>query len=945
MNRVDRALYRALRPLALALDSRPLLRLAVLSDTFAGWGLFNLPDGVKRGPRNVDASDAGAIIGCKLLRELAGAPAPAPASAPPAQSWHVPGPGRLRSALALVRSAFRNEAGATAEGSDRAASESGAFFLLRFVQSRIALARELGIDAAAARAEPLPSAGSQSAPTITVRASRIEPGTLLLAHPFLEPPFARRVVLVLEHDPLRGTIGVVINQPRHECEVRNIAAAFTTPVPVIRSAALRGLPRRRHRSSQSGSSQRHPPFVPADDESRRRGVGGGSERPGPGGSEAKQPSAGGESRSASSSSSHAVLRGARRRSSAIGSRRSRASHAVSEDVSIGEAFDAAGRHGFNSEGALNVADTDPASFRAASLQDIGVSDDSSEEDTHPSGDAITRSSSHHFDGAVADLSLIRRGQRRAIVRNRRRCAPTVSLQSEAEWEAAVSSSLAQASLGDSASDSDSDALRSESSSAFLGTFFSRPAVLARASPAQVLLGRLRSESVASELFGRDSLAVVLDEGGGGEEGKTLGVSLIPRGPGLDMPASAAVRRAQDRFDFAAWERRPFGELPVALVDATTGARFGGGTSGNQGGASAQEDNSDSDSGEDDDNDADMAASANVRRRVGPSLSGSSEARSLPLHPHQTAISDGIARTAAAAVAALSKELGELSDDGAGDSGADASLRSVRHRLLVEDDEPHGELIVEELSHLPPQLHRRTLLAALPPSLRPWTSPAPGARRRGRRGVASGGGRDGGGIGGNSIGGGGSGDGRRPLSDTAHAAADAASSASVAIFGGNKVFKGGPVPGFYLALHTCKALGRFEIVPPPIAGLDAMQPPQPLQPSSATAVKRRGSRQHQQAAAQQQPSIFVIRDVQDAARQSPPVPTEFVFFAGASRWRPGQLDEELNEGSWVPVAHSAVSSLVKANAAGGEGSGEAMWARLYRELGGEFATWGSVANPE
>jgi hypothetical protein len=299
LSRVDRALFRALRPLALALDTRPLLRLAVLSDTFAGWGLFNLPDSVKRGPRNVDGADAGARFGYEVLRELASAPALAPASASPAQSWHVPGPGRLRSALSLVRSAFRGDAGA-ATCSDRSAAADGAFFLLRFVQSRMALARELGIDGAAAQAAPLTPANKHAAQTVTVRASRIEPGTLLLAHPFLEPPFARRVVLVLEHDPLRGTIGVVINQPRHECEVKSIAAAFTTPVPVIRSAALgprsalRGPSRRRPRGTQAGPSQRHSPFAPVDDESRRRGDGGGGEGPG-GGSQVQHSSGGGAS--------------------------------------------------------------------------------------------------------------------------------------------------------------------------------------------------------------------------------------------------------------------------------------------------------------------------------------------------------------------------------------------------------------------------------------------------------------------------------------------------------------------------------------------------------------------------------------------------------------------------------------------------------------------------
>lgn len=213
----------------------------------------------------------------------------------------------------------------------RDAAEAG-FFLLRYLNERIGLARRLGIvspmqDKAAAtvrgagtmhpfhhvrlarllaiaareaqahaghaigeagaKQHPGPSSMSSSLPSSSSSApaaaafasdlslpllplpdgttrlsTSIKPGTLLISHPFLESPFDRKVILVLEHDVRSGdsasagscggggagasagntggggTIGVIVNQDEPVGRVSSVASSFQTTV--VRSSALPG---------------------------------------------------------------------------------------------------------------------------------------------------------------------------------------------------------------------------------------------------------------------------------------------------------------------------------------------------------------------------------------------------------------------------------------------------------------------------------------------------------------------------------------------------------------------------------------------------------------------------------------------------------------------------------------------------------------------------------
>ena len=55
---------------------------------------------------------------------------------------------------------------------------------------------------------------------------------------------------------------------------------------------------------------------------------------------------------------------------------------------------------------------------------------------------------------------------------------------------------------------------------------------------------------------------------------------------------------------------------------------------------------------------------------------------------------------------------------------------------------------------------------------------------------------------------------------------------------------------------------------------------------------------------------------------------FRFFVGYSGWGPGQLDEEHDEGAWIVLP--ATAELVWA------ADDEALWRRVLRGLGGEYA---------
>ena len=59
-------------------------------------------------------------------------------------------------------------------------------------------------------------------------------------------------------------------------------------------------------------------------------------------------------------------------------------------------------------------------------------------------------------------------------------------------------------------------------------------------------------------------------------------------------------------------------------------------------------------------------------------------------------------------------------------------------------------------------------------------------------------------------------------------------------------------------------------------------------------------------------------------------TEIRFFLGYSGWSAGQLEEEINENSWL-VAESSATDLMKMEE-------EEMWVKAVRSMGGKYSLW-------
>lgn len=62
------------------------------------------------------------------------------------------------------------------------------------------------------------------------------------------------------------------------------------------------------------------------------------------------------------------------------------------------------------------------------------------------------------------------------------------------------------------------------------------------------------------------------------------------------------------------------------------------------------------------------------------------------------------------------------------------------------------------------------------------------------------------------------------------------------------------------------------------------------------------------------------------------PDQIRFFLGYSGWDDGQLEEELNEDSWL------VSEIEESNAMVPGSSSRSMWIKAVRELGGKYLLW-------
>ena len=173
LTRVGRALYRAFLPLAATLDAAPVLR------------------------ATLGATAASSPVALAALTPI------------------FSGPGReLPSALAALRAAFRSPD----------ASESVALRALPEVASAVAAARAAAkypaplapLRTAMARfASPATSATVHSTASAAGDSKSpfpaLTPGTLLLAAPTVSGRFSRAIVLLLEHDDARGSLGVVVN--------------------------------------------------------------------------------------------------------------------------------------------------------------------------------------------------------------------------------------------------------------------------------------------------------------------------------------------------------------------------------------------------------------------------------------------------------------------------------------------------------------------------------------------------------------------------------------------------------------------------------------------------------------------------------------------------------------------------------------------------------------
>jgi len=792
ISRLDRALFKSLYKHARILDSRPLLRTAVLSDSSTGWGGYNTPENIIRGPfvaPSWEQREPGGIRGLSLIRAFAAAEPP---HAPPSsssssstdyqrvlsasasssidgtekngkdeegllstrQQWYVPPilatttkrnqpkqQHRLHSALEFLRQSFRrqfatnlNSSSNKQRGEETLSSstietqtssspssssliddQSAAFFVLRYITDRLSVGKHLGFDLIPTSdlgGDILPSPPSRLAPLYAPveRTNRIEPGTLLLSHPFLEAPFERKVILILEHDAVRGTIGVVINPDRVTNKVSNLTSAFTTPV--VRSSALSPSNSSRNTHSTktgntipvetdtfSGHAPPPPPPPPPPSSSS-------SSSPSPSSSPSKSATSIGSRRKRGggegvSSSSRSISRLTPYKIRQLLKEVEEELEKDDEDVTVGGGDQSAkqanpsfssspplthdiqnmsqdkapiksssirthdallpssslsssstsswlppsshnlNRRRFNrrSNSLYRLApnsygprtprqSSSSSSSSSLALDDSSIShfdgvykedsDESNNIDSNSSSSSLSSSSSSsfHFLEAEAFESL---NEYETSGRNRDRSLRSTRIHSKAiKSNNSNSYSTTTNDDGDDALDNHHNISSSSPASPpaprnkMLENVFSKASVLARAGTAHVLLGRLRGAGIPAEKISSHAIVAASVPG----ESSSLGLSLLPLGPGLDMPSSVQGRKEQAEFDLKKWV--PVVQLPVALVDLSSGATYGGGVNNAGGGESGEDEhleeelrgaapaksNEDSSSSEDDNDDDD-----------------------------------------------------------------------------------------------------------------------------------------------------------------------------------------------------------------------------------------------------------------------------------------------------------------------------------------------------
>ncbi|KAL0586145.1 hypothetical protein ABG067_004238 [Albugo candida] len=130
------------------------------------------------------------------------------------------------------------------------------------------------------------------------------------------------------------------------------------------------------------------------------------------------------------------------------------------------------------------------------------------------------------------------------------------------------------------------------------------------------------------------------------------------------------------------------------------------------------------------------------------------------------------------------------------------------------------------------------------------------------------------------------------------------------FGSNPVFCGGPVSSRHAEiLHGKSGIGGIDIKSVADTAVD----------SQCDAINQ----------------VFWGGDLEAAARATPKEEakaSEVVFFKGVSVWIPGQLENELRRGTWIPVSAPVRIAL---------NADRQLWSSMLKALGGEFGEWAQL----
>ena len=1086
LSRLDKALYRSLFKQAKILDLNPLLRIAVFSDSSTSWSGYQVPENISKGPffEQLGQHEPGSNRGLSFIRAFA------MGNSPPAQSqeiqkdisttslkdeedfltrqqWYVPPASmkskRLHSAIEFLRRSFRRQFDSTFSTLEKqpqhqtptfvlVEDQSAAFFVLRYLTDRLSVGKHLGFDVKSPSEldEYNEILTTKLSPMLApaMRTNTISPGTLLLSHPFLDTPFDRKVILILEHDPIRGTIGVIINPETQTGTVETMTSAFMTPV--VRSSALMT-----HANVTTSANISKDPTTNLsfnDDPSSPSSFPSSSPMPQLPRKTPSGPQTGGRKRQSSrndtnSTTSLSSLTPRKLRQLLKEVEEEIESDAISGAIAQQDAFSSIHQqdghsskslkintirktHTFSDnpitsfwksirrKGLYRLAPNSPGekNFRQGSTNTLlnDTSIDRFDASFHVSDNKSfsQSSSSFHFSEAEAIVTTLSPNRGSTVGRNRERSLRRGGYSHTSQL-------VDNLNVNDTSSPAPKNAI--------LESIFSKASVLARAGTAQVLLGRLRGAGIPAEKISAHSIVAASVPG----ETSSLGISLLPLGPGLDMPSTIQGRKEQAEFNLKSWT--PIVHLPVALVDLSSGATYGGnehleeelrGTAGlNNDDILSSDDDDDEETDSDNDDSNTVSSNQSSASARGMKTKGKDQGITQEKDVHSSLNKDEMSRIesisksslstlaslsteeinalVASATDALAKEVASLDIKGKYKESEefeefDKSIERVHTatetaRLLrkfekivrsktttektnafdnnLETTEMESELLTlplhrrrrfnrlgkkrlqdesslslsSSLSSIKKQ-HSLSLSTSSSTTLSSTSSTSSKSNVKGNTGSRK------------------RGDGSEEIysepliQSKASIPSNSSLSDVLKIFGDKKVMNGGPVQGYYLVLHPYDFLGRYVIHPKTDSVTDS--DPTPIESSSLHPPIQK--------------PFFVLRDVRDAAKfaisletsRLTPVPhrqsrrrvssgvtqikqtmtsSAFTFFAGASRWHQGQLEEEIKEGTWILVNHPQIANLVVANDRGNKDSvlGSSMWNQLIYSLGGEFKFWAAA----